>query len=124
MKTLPSPEIIAAVQQIIQTAMSTPSDVADVFVDYYGHTGSVDVRVHDYGWVRDADCSVQWHCYTDDDEALKSLIRTHGQLSERLARLESTKGTPRAVEDKAAQLRKAAANLLDQAAKLTPAPAA
>lgn len=119
MKTPPDPQIIAEAQALLALAMNTPSDVADVFVSYYSHTGSIDVSLHDYGWVPDSDASARWHAYADSESAQTELARIHREIAERLDRLRSTP-KPQANAEKAEQLRKSAEVLLAQANTLSP----
>ena len=67
MKTLPTPEQIEDAKAILQMAMETPSDVADVFVEFVPHCDCLDVRVFGGGWMKDAEPTARRNLYLSRD---------------------------------------------------------
>jgi len=47
----------AILLEVFRLALSTPREIADVFVEFSAHVGQIGVRVYPQGWQRDLDGS-------------------------------------------------------------------
>lgn len=113
MKTEISPEIIAEAQSLLALAMTTKSDVADVFVDFSPHVAQIAVRIYQYGWREHVDDILNKAVYLDDET---SLTRVRALVEEVKATITAVPTEPKAAtSSKSAALREAAAKLLAKA---------
>ncbi len=106
-----SAETIAIVHDLLNIALTTPSELADVFVEFSPHVEEVGVRIHPHGWTPiDAPFSGRANVATlcGPAAALRS------KLTEYLASL-ATKTPEGIANEKAASLRKQAQKLIEEA---------
>ena len=112
-------EIMSLVHDILTLAMTTPKEVADIFVSYSPHVNHLEVTVHAHGWTQGVAHSKQDFCYLDGghDGGVERLRNIHESLANHFAELRGQSETDiRAA--KAAALRERAAQLTAEAAAL------
>lgn len=102
-------------QELLRIALTTPKELADVFVWVSGHCGVVDVNIHKWGWKEDTDPTFKGTAYFSpsglaETQPVSSLLTW---TRERLAEIEATpKPDKRTLAlEKAEALEKQAANL-------------
>lgn len=117
--------MVAEVQALVAFAMQTPSDVANIFVEYSPHVQSVWARVYLGGWKPDVPTDADIRVYLDHDiDAMAGLRNMKAELA-RVLEGWMEKPVHERISKKAAQMRETAQKLLAEAESLTaPSPSA
>lgn len=114
MKTEIHQEARAVIHEILEISLTTPSNIADVFVYWSPHCASLNVFVHANGWAKSKEDSFNATAYADGIlEPAKTLNGLRDRLREHLETLEN----PASAAARAARAAKAA-DLRDRAEKL------
>lgn len=106
------------IHTILEIALTTPKETADVFVDWSPHCDSLDIRVFAFGWSKGADSTLDLGCYFSHGHAEADLTKAKDRLEKYLLELNSPEAAKAARSKKAAELRVAAERLAAEAAAL------
>jgi len=116
----PSQEVITQAVNILAIAMSTPTNIADVFVQWSPHCQSLDVSGHSFGWHENKSAEFKRDLYFHHSkDALAELTQVREDLMAYIADCEKAGPAERAESD-AKALRAQAAKLLAEADSLSP----
>ena len=116
-----SPEVIAECQALLAFAMSTPREIADVFVDFSPHVGRLYVQVYLGGWREGMQKDIDEGQYVDSEDGLAGIQGMRRKV-EAMVREWRDKPHRQRENERSKSLREAAQKLLAEAESLTPAP--
>lgn len=117
MKTDISSEIIAEAQSLLALAITTKSDVADVFVDFSPHVCQIACRIYKHGWREHVNDIFNHSVYLDGESSLSAIRKLTGDVAATIAAIPTD--PTEALNSKTQQLREAAAKLLAKADAIT-----
>jgi hypothetical protein len=113
-----SPEVIAEAQALLAFAMSTPREIADIFVDYSSHVRRLYVQVYLGGWREGLPKDIDDGEYLDSESSLEGIQGMRLKVEGAVAQYREN---PRPIRqtDRAKSLREAAQKLMAEAESLT-----